>query len=307
MPIGSMRRIRQRSTPVGAVLVAAALLTSCSSGPDDASLTTPGTTWETPPPTATISLETSIPETAGVDASLPEEVVFYSDSGFMSRSIQDVVSYADFVGVFTVTGERDLEPEGSVEQYIPRSVTVELVQEMWVSHRIEGASEGDIGPASAYIASGADNPQLEFLTLGSVIGGDPRRERVAVSEHAPRLEVGSTYVGALFFDQFGQHGVWPESLLEIDDVGRVVAGESPTLTGKSVGEIAALVEAAQPWPEVMEAARQVEGFWEITPEERSAVAYEYAIPVDGQPRLTPDSIVTLPDGSYADTVPPSSP
>jgi hypothetical protein len=109
-----------------------------------------------------------------------------ASSAFPTESLSDIVSFTDQVSVFTVVSERDGDPEGTpVDRYVPRFVTIQIVENLWV------LPQGRIRKSGAKVGA-----QVELLTWGR-FEDERHGTRMVVPYGEERLEVGSSYVGAL--------------------------------------------------------------------------------------------------------------
>jgi hypothetical protein len=162
-----------------------------------------------------------------------------ADSLFPSESLTDVVTYADQVAVFTVVSEKDGTPEGESEPYIPRVVTVHIDSNIWTTPNLRSTTP-EI----------ADGTGVEFVTWGSQTGGDTERKLTAYGE--PRLEVGSTYVAALFTSR-SELGKYPGTVALLADKQTIALGNDggsllTRLGIESVEDLASQLRDAQPDP-----------------------------------------------------------
>jgi hypothetical protein len=149
------------------------------------------------------------------------------------------VTYADQVAVFTVLSERDGTPEGDSEPYIPRFVTVHIDSNIWTTPNLrDEAPEIPVGT------------EVEFVTWGSQTGGDTVRKLRAYGE--PRLDVGSTYVAALFTSR-SELGTYPGTVgLLADEHTIAPSPDSGSLLSRlgtaSVEDLASQLREAVPDP-----------------------------------------------------------
>ena len=170
--------------------------------------------------------------------STPVEVYGAGSLAVPVESLSDVVSYADQVSVVEVVSERDLSPPGGQnpeEDYVPREVTVVVGETLW---RRPGAPASD--DRFSMVAFGSVERPNERAPVG-VVGG-------------ARLEVGESCLMALAQRKEGW-GAYPMSTLELDGDRTVdeVGGQAPPptvapLAGKSLDEVADIVQAAKPDP-----------------------------------------------------------
>jgi len=112
-----------------------------------------------------------------------------------SDDVEDIVTYADQVSVFSVIAEREIEPPPEVyergEGYLGREITIRIEDTLW-SRGVIANAEGDI----------------DLKVQGWVMHENIRRP--IQFNGAPRLELGNTYVGPLVWltgDPFGD-GEW---------------------------------------------------------------------------------------------------
>ena len=182
-----------------------------------------------------------------------------------SKDVQDIVSYADQLSVFSVVSESEIQPPEEVfergEGYIGRKVTIRIEQNLW--------NRGPIAEAKG---------DIELTVQGWTLHDNERR--LFSLAGAPRLEVGKRYVGPLVLLSGGRFGdgewsvfaPWTTLRLEGDRTVRseVVVGITPEpvavmLTGKSLGELAQLFGETQPDPFSLQYA-------ELDPESRYILA-----------------------------------
>lgn len=178
------------------------------------------------------------------------QTVVATDSVYPLGSLDDVVTYATQYSVFTISDDREGAPEGEgPEPYIPRFVTVEILETLWSDPENLGVVE----PGTSF----------EMLAWGS-IGGADRSE--LVPDGRTRLEVGETYVGGLVFDR-NEWGTYPGTIAASDLAGLItqlpneesILGE---LAPATTVELAALLAAATPDPRASQ-------FSELEPFERA--------------------------------------
>lgn len=166
------------------------------------------------------------------------------DSAFPSETISDVITYADQVSEFIVVSERDGKPEGGQEPYIPRYVTIRIVANLWEGPRINGRSD--------LLGSTVDS-EVEILTWGSVTGGDINEPRAITAQGEPRLEVGESYVGALFVTNSDpenfERTLYPRTVALVGSNGKVSGGQANILVSGSLDtamdDIRALLASAK--------------------------------------------------------------
>lgn len=151
------------------------------------------------------------------------EVIVRSAAGLETHSsstARDWVTGADLVAVVTVRAESRgpaiSAGDGTGDQFVERSVTLDVVRQVWAHGGEPGVSAGDT---------------LDIEAPGWVTHGDESTSRLAFSTQ-PRLETGHTYVVALSrgcADDAGSRPVWAAlgsgAVLPADG-GRIGFGES---------------------------------------------------------------------------------
>lgn len=159
-----------------------------------------------------------VPATGSAENSVVEVT---ADSVWPTGDPTNIVLFADRVSTFEVTAERDGPAEGGEEPYIPRFVTVRVLDTVWTSPARRS-------PLTEQMQVGSE---VELSTWGSVTRGDGTAPLAA--EGMPRLEVGGTYIGA-FVVSYGELDFYPGSLARVDGE-RVDVANSALLAKLVVG------------------------------------------------------------------------
>jgi len=156
---------------------------------------------------------------------------------FPTSSLQDWISYADHIAVYTVVAEREIPPSPEEiergEGMIGREITLRVEQTLW---------------------SAARAPELPGEFRATALGwAFQNGEKTPFdTEHGGRVEVGKRYVSPLtMVEDDPAHPWWPLTQLPVD--GDEVAGGPPTaakerLDGRSFGEIRAVLARQAPDP-----------------------------------------------------------
>lgn len=134
-----------------------------------------------------ISYVVSPPATVGRSSDAQGDVVVASGADrFPNSSAADWITYADHVVVGSVVDERRVPPTGVElergEGLVLRELTVSVEKVLWSAPGQKPAAPSTFG----------------WPAMGWTFNADPTyRETVMTGEHAPRLEVGNSYIFAL--------------------------------------------------------------------------------------------------------------
>jgi len=208
-----------------------------------------------------------VPVTVSAEDGVVEVV---ADSVWPTGDSTDIVLFADRVSAFEVTAEREGPAEGGEEPYIPRFVTVRVLDTVWTTP----------ARSSAQTETMQVGGEVELLTWGSVTRGDGTAPLAA--EGMPRLEVGGTYVGA-FVVSYGELDLYPGSLARLDD-GRVEVADSALLAGlvggndgaesTTIEEIRSSLDDQLKSPRVTAVIEQYPAWMELSSQDRLVLTWD---------------------------------